>query len=472
MHILVWLVLFGLLNGSEPFAYDNEGGKDCGISLNDNIFIEECGPLLSDTDYLSLSDEESIPSITIDNILADDVDGRKSLLLPLNLKLFASRKERVRAMHIRLKEIFSAKYPDFKYDIRKFSIKNWPADVLFRKFHWTKAELEMINERIPILEFVPNDEVISLEESLGLDQFASLTEAEVDRKLTKRNFIKTMKERFEEESGAGPEVQRIAWRLLDRRTIPPKYRDVPINSTTVLSKLIHGNKEIIDNIHFRRYDEDIVPTASTASLDLRHQSGQRLALKNDLKRLLEDQHPGAKFDLRNYDILNWPAEVDPLGHNYTSRERRLVRERFHELRFIRRESKVTSEQELGLDALGSLAGILNPDWNKRAVLQRCLEVFREETGEEQARIVQWSLFDRRDIPPRYDGIPINSRTMSLTKFFKNPEIVDNIHFFKPPTHRETQPKRKREDPEDDNAEDDEDVLPSLKNFTGDDEFSH
>lgn len=96
----------------------------------------------------------------------------------------------------------------------------------------------------------------------------------------------------------------------------------------------------------------------------------------------------------------------------------------------------------------------------------------ERFAEESGAGLQWSLFDRRDIPPRSDGIPINSRTMSQTKFFKNPEIVGNIHLFKPPSHRETQPKRKRGDPEDDNVEDDGDVLPLLKNFTGDDEFSH
>ena len=33
--------------------------------------------------------------------------------------------------------------------------------------------------------------------------------------------------------------------------------------------------------------------------------------------------------------------------------------------------------------------------------------------------------------PKYDQVPMNSKTIASQLVFKNPEIIDNIHFFRP-----------------------------------------
>ena len=74
-----------------------------------------------------------------------------------------------------------------------------------------------------------------------------------------------------------------------------------------------------------------------------------------------------------------------------------------------------------------------------------LKKYREETGLSSALRIKWDLLDRRHLPLKYDGIVINSDTVKLKSIFKNPEIVNNIHFF---NNNHQQRKRKYESDDD------------------------
>ena len=68
----------------------------------------------------------------------------------------------------------------------------------------------------------------------------------------------------------------------------------------------------------------------------------------------------------------------------------------------------TFAERIGLDALGSLDGVLIKSWRKDHVYARLLERFRVETGNPAARAIVWSKLDRRDIPIRYGPYKIHS----------------------------------------------------------------
>jgi hypothetical protein len=65
---------------------------------------------------------------------------------------------------------------------------------------------------------------------------------------------------------------------------------------------------------------------------------------------------------------------------------------------------------------------------RKIFLKKMLERFQRETGQLEAKAIYWKLLDRSRIPSEYDGIKIDSHSMSRTEYFDNPDIVDNIHF--------------------------------------------
>ena len=119
----------------------------------------------------------------------------------------------------------------------------------FIKRHWTQEEADKINERLPILKFQLRDQYFTFSKQLGLDEKQCLTEAELDLSLTNAMVKKLLHERFKVESGQS-NARKLDWQLLDKRCIPEKYHEVPLNFLTIQSPLIYQNREIIDNIHF------------------------------------------------------------------------------------------------------------------------------------------------------------------------------------------------------------------------------
>ena len=153
-------------------------------------------------------------------------------------------------------------------------------------------------------------------------------------------------------------------------------------------------------------------------------------LMNQIKAACRSQHPdGISYNPRHYEIVNLPEWINPMKSRWTCHEMDAIESKIDELIFVKRPFRFSLEQQLGMDRLPNLNGILVKEMTKPETNRILLERYRIESGEADAKHINWNLVDRRDIPAKYENIPINSFSMSLTKFFKNPEIVSNIHFF-------------------------------------------
>lgn len=116
--------------------------------------------------------------------------------------------------------------------LRKFEIQNWPEGVEQSFMYWTKKEIQMIRERLDNLVFIyRGDNSSNLRENPAID----------------------LLKRFRQESGY-PLATRINWDMLNRDKLPEKYRNMNINSKTVLLNVNRRNPEIMENIHFNRYE--------------------------------------------------------------------------------------------------------------------------------------------------------------------------------------------------------------------------
>ena len=71
---------------------------------------------------------------------------------------------------------------------------------------------------------------------------------------------------------------------------------------------------------------------------------------------------------------------------------------------------------------------LKKDYNKAAMMAMLFERFKLETGQPSAAKIDWQMLDRRPIPKKYENVRLNSATVSNKLIYKNPEIIDNIHF--------------------------------------------
>ena len=90
---------------------------------------------------------------------------------------------------------------------------------------------------------------------------------------------------------------------------------------------------------------------------------------------------------------------------------------------------VTSvERMYGLDNLGDLSEILVKEWSFEASKALLLDRYRLETGLSYSPEINWDYLDRSEIPARYAGVVINSKSLECEKIYKNPEIIYNIHF--------------------------------------------
>ena len=229
-----------------------------------------------------------------------------------------------------------------------------------------------------------------------------------------------IKHRFTEETGLSVGIR---WDLLDISALPLKYSEIVFNSYSFSLKKIYANRELLDEIHFVN-----APTAIDDS-GREYYFKIRKKLNYDLRLIFLLQHPGKRFNLKAYDIENWPEDVSVLKSNWSMSEIAQINHKLSKLVFHKKNTPTFAER-IGLDALGSLDGVLIKSWRKDHVYARLLERFRVETGNPAARAIDWSKLDRRDIPIRYGPYKIHSTSMKNEKFFKNREIVDNIHFFK------------------------------------------
>ena len=217
------------------------------------------------------------------------------------------------------------------------------------------------------------------------------------------------------------------------------------------SSLIYSNREIINNIHFCAKSSSNARVESSESTQSPIDPVQRTykykgnkekepnsfnslvrsrMIKSNLRDLFAAQHPNETFSLSRYRILNWPHEVNLKKPHWTNRERELILRNISDFKFILKPfNEYRMEEEYGV--------VLEYGWTQNMINLLILQRFRDETGAENAGTVQWNLLDRSKIPLKYDKLVIDESTMSDGHFYKNPEIVHNIHF-----HRAVCNKRK------------------------------
>lgn len=153
-----------------------------------------------------------------------------------------------------------------------------------------------------------------------------------------------------------------------------------------------------------------------------------------LKEVFWSQFPSREFKLRAYDVVNWPPGIDS-HESYNWRRDDLIRinERIPFYRFEKREA-VPSEyyRKTLLHSLNEMEClknvILNENCTKKEMMTIISARFKEETGQNSR--IDWHLVDRSQIPEKYNNVPLNGATFANKFIFRNPEIIDKIHFKK------------------------------------------
>ena len=171
---------------------------------------------------------------------------------------------------------------------------------------------------------------------------------------------------------------------------------------------------------------------TTSPRDKQHPRPDVVLLKNlrkDLENKFKTQHPKPSYSLRYYDVVNWPEGVNMFKSTWNMQEMEAIRSKMDDFVFVKRKVPYDLKTEYGINELGGLKDVLDHSMSKSSTNDFLLNRFREETGNLEARRIDWSLLDRRAIPPRYDDCVFNGISMThCSTFYKNPEIVYNIHF--------------------------------------------
>ena len=458
---LFWNTLFCYLKGSELISYDTNINltdyKSAGTDYeshgdNDSIFDNDIQ--IYDQDIWNTDDEFDYNSKINEASLQSDLVNSVTVT-PIVFGSNQSWAEREKLINSKLRDLFKSQHPEVGYNLRNYYAENWPEDVDLMKDHWSTEELDKINERLPILQFRLRDKCFTICKQFGFDKMKCLTEAELNSLLTYSMVNKFLHQRYKVES-ENPYATRLNWKLLDRRSVPDKYNEVPLNFLTIQSPFVYQNREIIDNIHFysavkkipkskqsNRPNRTTKPTRPVIEQseeildslrefctkeseninfdcyryrDRGHVRDRSKKLKSELKELFCKQNPHKRYNLRDYQIENWPSEVDLYKNSWTNQEMNIIKSKMSEFEFVPMPKTI----EFGV--------VLEKDWTRAKVFQLILDRFRHESGNPDANFVNWDLIDRSLIHSKYNRFEINHFTMNEPRFYKNPEIVPNIHF--------------------------------------------
>ena len=332
-----------------------------------------------------------------------------------------------------LYKLFLIQVPNEKFDLRNFDIEGWPEGVDRLKPHWTSTEVIRIRQNLRNFKFNPIPR-FTFEKQHCSD--VSDVDFSHDPNLKYSEVFEILKQRYRIESKHTDAI-RIDWTRLDRSKVPPKYDSVLINGKVMMLAKYFKCPEIVDNIHFHPLNDLELSRKTSkkqgAKLDSTLQRNNHkmcvskdLEIRDSLYKPFHIQMPNMKFDLRNFDIEGWPEGVDRLRPVWNSTEIFTIRQNFSKFKFIP-ISRVTFAKQHGFDA-SDLNFDYDPNLKYSEVFERLKKRYRIESKHTDADRIGWKQLDRSKIPPKYDSVPINGKVMMLAKFFRCPEIVDNIHF--------------------------------------------
>ena len=121
----------------------------------------------------------------------------------------------------------------------------------------------------------------------------------------------------------------------------------------------------------------------------------------------------------------------PIPNAWTKAQIKKIYEKMPTFVFVERSEKLPIKPTKRTSRLENLNGILDKTMTYEETYETLLSRFRQESGQSTAETINWKLLDRRDIPSRYDVITIDKYSICLQRLYKNPEIVNNIHFSNP-----------------------------------------
>ena len=127
----------------------------------------------------------------------------------------------------------------------------------------------------------------------------------------------------------------------------------------------------------------------------------RGAILQKLKEIFAYQFPQNAFKRREYTIINWPASVNQYDpHSWTKDELFMINAKIPFFRFVPIETKVESCCDSIKRLRASLMkyecltnAVLNEEMSRRVTFKFILERFRKETGNADAKSIEWPLLD-------------------------------------------------------------------------------
>ena len=231
-----------------------------------------------------------------------------------------------------------------------------------------------------------------------------------------------------------------------------------MNSGTFKCSLVFHNREIIENIHFhlfteldnvkkrddaqtRRNTQD-VPIQREQAINLKNRQTRSKKMKSDIRNLFKSQHPGKRYILNNYEILNWPSTIDFKKKGWAHEEMDQIEKGFNEIQFVSKEPIFHAADENLMDVeredqtdsdFGFEIVRSDLDFKLDQIFISLLDRFKSETGDTTAEYIQWNLLDRRQLPPKYSNFLKDSTIISANELFECIDVIDYIHFN--PSHK-------------------------------------
>lgn len=383
------------------------------------------------TDFCFGDNDFDLFGLTSDTIAADGSNNNNTVALGQDRNI-------VRDIQKEFDEKFP--FPD-KFDFHTYDIINWPEKVPKFKRRWTIPEIKLIRSCMQDFRFIKRQKGIQEIPDIVFEHDPSMTGMRTHEFLIKR---------YREETGL-KHAKVINWKRLDRDRLPRKFDSLTINAKTMGLSKLHKNPELVNNIHFSIFEVGEI-LGKNIQVDISTETAQNLVsdpnarrrvqrkmnrqkwakLMEEIQRNFEIFFPGNVFDFRNYDIANWPESVKKSMDSFrTLSEIESVEAELPNFVYVKREMRIENEDEAGAKtAKKDFECVLDDTMTLKTTMKLLLERFRTETDWSFAKQILWERVDRSRIPKKYEAVKIDSKSIRLRDFFQNPEIVNNVHFFK------------------------------------------
>lgn len=383
-----------------------------------------------------------------------------------------------KSIRIELERLFHKRFPFTKFSHRRYDVINWPVNVPKIKKHWSFNEVELIRLSLNTLRFVKRNEIFSTADEFGINRFDGIDFPQDDSMDLDSSMLMIFN-RFKKESGWS-EASKIDWKILDRSQLPSKYDSLEINSITMKLVKLHRNPEIVHNIHFHRYEDDVLRLKTPNAL--RRRKKPNVCAKEPVKNCVNDHviEPSPLQSLEEFcetegDVI--VSEDTLIGEvpDYESFSNVFITEKsksflyshsteiqdvldeiqrafsaqfpydgkFNFFSFdvinwpisVKKLKSVWSRKELSILKRSVKDFIFErrenqDDLSYESAMNLILTRFRTETGKSEAADIEWQYLNRSKLSKKYKKIEYNASIIKEQQFYRKPSIMKNLHFHK------------------------------------------